>query len=303
MLDVTFVDESLWQVQGAKQAEGLTPASDAIGVTDNHLFWSVDRQQFVPIGEMEIGERVQTYHGETKRIASKLPRPGPPKEVYNLEVYGEHVYFVGEQALLAHNSCTPDMVSSATHGISGKNFRGHNGVRSRVAAAINNGDHSLALRELQRVRGIGPKTAQRIVDSLTAGNPLPQNGVFARVMAQKYANAFKRGEGGLGGGKEVWVTAADDLAGVSTVVGAQKRMSLFSDPQGTVPHLGGNAIVQFRIKDLQAIGLRSPIQTVPPRGYGFVPGGRTAGGAREVLFNNGTAAELGAVDIRVVPLN
>ena len=74
---------------------------EPIGVTDNHLFWSVDRQEFVPIGEMEIGERVQTYHGETKRIASKLPRPGPPKEVYNLEVYGEHVYFVGDEALLA----------------------------------------------------------------------------------------------------------------------------------------------------------------------------------------------------------
>ena len=58
----------------------------------------MDRQEFVP-----IGERVQTYHGETKRIASKLPRPGPPKQVYNLEVYGEHVYFVGEHALLAHN--------------------------------------------------------------------------------------------------------------------------------------------------------------------------------------------------------
>lgn len=74
-----------------------------VGVTDNHPFWSVDRQQFVPIGQMEIGERVQTFHGETKRIESKLPRPGP-QLVYNLEVYGEHVYFVGEQGLLVHNS-------------------------------------------------------------------------------------------------------------------------------------------------------------------------------------------------------
>ena len=78
---------------------------EPIGVTDNHLFWSVDRQQFLAIGKMEIGETVQTFHGETKRIEAKLPRPGP-EVVYNLEVYGEHVYFVGEQGLLAHNTYT-----------------------------------------------------------------------------------------------------------------------------------------------------------------------------------------------------
>ncbi len=76
---------------------------DAVGVTDNHLFWSVDQQRFVAIGEMEIGEQVQTYFGDIKRIVSKLPRPGP-KTVYNIEVYGEHVYYVGSSGLLAHNA-------------------------------------------------------------------------------------------------------------------------------------------------------------------------------------------------------
>lgn len=78
--------------------------SDPIGVTDNHLFWSVDRQQFLAIGKMNLGEQVQTFQGDTKRIEQKLPRPGP-QTVYNLEVYGEHVYFVGGQGLLVHNSC------------------------------------------------------------------------------------------------------------------------------------------------------------------------------------------------------
>ena len=77
--------------------------SDPIGVTSNHLFWSADRERFLAIGEMEIGERVTTYRGETKRIESQLPRPGP-QTVHNLEVYGEHVYFVGKQGLLAHNA-------------------------------------------------------------------------------------------------------------------------------------------------------------------------------------------------------
>jgi hypothetical protein len=77
--------------------------TEPIGVTDNHPFWSEDRQRFVAIGKMQIGERVRTYQGETKRIETKLPRPGP-KTVYNLEVQGPHTYHIGTQGLLVHNS-------------------------------------------------------------------------------------------------------------------------------------------------------------------------------------------------------
>jgi hypothetical protein len=80
-------------------------ASKPIGVTDNHLFWSEDRGEFIEIGRMDIGERVRTLFGETKILAQKLPRPGPPAEVYNLEVHEEHVYFVGDDGVLAHNNC------------------------------------------------------------------------------------------------------------------------------------------------------------------------------------------------------
>ena len=80
-------------------------ASQPIGVTDNHLFWSEDRGEFIEIGRMEIGERVRTLFGETKILAQKFPRPGPPAEVYNLEVHEEHVYFVGDDGVLAHNTC------------------------------------------------------------------------------------------------------------------------------------------------------------------------------------------------------
>ena len=120
--------------------------SQPIGVTDNHLFWSVDRQQFLPIGKMEIGEQVQTFHGETKRIEAKLPRPGP-QVVYNLEVYGEHVYFVGSTGMLAHNRCTP---------LKGGGVRGHG-----------------ALQDLR---------APRTVDDLLVNGKVPDrtNGAFHR---------------------------------------------------------------------------------------------------------------------------
>ncbi|MEL7498757.1 MAG: polymorphic toxin-type HINT domain-containing protein [Planctomycetota bacterium] len=80
--------------------EGQT---EPIGVTATHPFWSPERQAFVAIGEMEIGETVQTFAGETKTISSKLARPGP-QVVYNIEVDQQHVYFVGQNGLLVHNS-------------------------------------------------------------------------------------------------------------------------------------------------------------------------------------------------------
>ncbi|MBR4975579.1 MAG: hypothetical protein IKY61_00895, partial [Thermoguttaceae bacterium] len=75
-----------------------------IGCTTTHPFWSVDRQDFVEAGRLQQGERVQLYSGETKRVVQKLPRPGPVN-VYNLEVYAEHVYSVTPDGVLAHNSC------------------------------------------------------------------------------------------------------------------------------------------------------------------------------------------------------
>lgn len=88
--------EDVWDVR-------FTGDSSCTGVTENHPFWSVDRQTFVPIGEMKIGDRVRTVLGETRQIVSMERRPAP-ETVYNLEVYADHVYFVGEQGVLAHNT-------------------------------------------------------------------------------------------------------------------------------------------------------------------------------------------------------
>ena len=85
VLDVTFEDSTA-----------------PIGVTSNHLFWSASDEAFLPIEQFEVGDRVLTIFGETKRIESMLARPGPGM-VFNLEVYGEHVYFVGDQGVLSHN--------------------------------------------------------------------------------------------------------------------------------------------------------------------------------------------------------
>ena len=78
--------------------------ANPIGSTANHPFWSEDRQDFVQAGSLNPGEHLRFADGptttleRTEPIAEQLP-------VYNLEVDGEHVYYVGESGVLVHNSC------------------------------------------------------------------------------------------------------------------------------------------------------------------------------------------------------
>jgi len=81
----------------------LEGSDEQIGVTDNHPYWSEDRKDYIPAGELRIGETVRTVHG-LRRIGKILPRPRD-EPVYNIEVHREHVYLVGSTGTLVHNSC------------------------------------------------------------------------------------------------------------------------------------------------------------------------------------------------------
>ena len=79
-----------------------------IGCTPNHPFFSVDRQDYVPVAELSLGENVQTSSDrEVKFIGGKSREKG--EHVYNIEVWREHNYYVGfegsEGFVLVHNSC------------------------------------------------------------------------------------------------------------------------------------------------------------------------------------------------------
>jgi hypothetical protein len=87
------------------QIDGL---SESIGVTTNHPFWSEDLQEFVAAGDLRVRERLLTIADTTTRLAAITPRPGR-YTVYNLEVDGEHVYYVSNSGLLVHNACTKEL--------------------------------------------------------------------------------------------------------------------------------------------------------------------------------------------------
>jgi hypothetical protein len=78
---------------------------EPIGCTSNHPFWSHDRNDFVEAGTLAIGEHVLSHDGTPRAITRITPHRGPPVTVYNFEVDVEHVYVVGENGLLVHNSC------------------------------------------------------------------------------------------------------------------------------------------------------------------------------------------------------
>jgi hypothetical protein len=69
----------------------------------NHPFWSVDQQRFVAASELRPGGHVHTRKLGVAVIAYIAPRPNEHR-VYNLEVYGEHVYEVSALGLLVHNN-------------------------------------------------------------------------------------------------------------------------------------------------------------------------------------------------------
>ena len=78
-----------------------------IGATPEHPFYSVDRNAYIAVGELNTGEQVMTSGQEVvKFIAGKLRDKGEP--VYNLEVWRAHNYYVGGREsgvfLLVHNS-------------------------------------------------------------------------------------------------------------------------------------------------------------------------------------------------------
>ncbi len=77
-------------------------SAEAIGTTASHPFWSEDRQEFVPAGELRIGESLLLADDTPGKLAS-LTRRENRETVYNIEVDGEHVFYVGEDGVLVHN--------------------------------------------------------------------------------------------------------------------------------------------------------------------------------------------------------
>lgn len=122
-------------------------ASEPIGATANHPFWSEDRKDFVPAGQLRAGESVWTRNSGIKSVLGVTPLAGRPR-VYNLQVHSEHVYEVSNLGVLVHNAYdmhhgTPrQVIRNAPPHISRPRIMGTRGRPNRVA--VDNFDHRAA---------------------------------------------------------------------------------------------------------------------------------------------------------------
>ena len=124
------------------------------------------------------------------------------------------------------------------------------------------------------------------------GGPVTTNVVpsrLARVVESEYAATRTLGPPGA---SSVFVTAADDIAGITNSTELAQRLTLLG-PNGNLV-IGPRAVIEF---DTPTSGIASPVFQLNP---GFVGFGQTAGGAREFLLPNLTIDSLGNVTIRIV---
>ena len=77
-----------------------------IKTTPTHPFWVVGKG-WVEAGKLNIGERLLLSSGETSQIdAISNEQLNKPIKVYNFEVEDWHTYFVSDEKVLVHNSCS-----------------------------------------------------------------------------------------------------------------------------------------------------------------------------------------------------
>ena len=101
--------------------QGPDGSIETITGTPIHPIWSVDRQEWVPLGELTEGETLQGFDGLAIVLGLSITTVAKP--VYNIEVHGEHVYQIGELGLLVHNACYEELVDGARQLYPKKAFR------------------------------------------------------------------------------------------------------------------------------------------------------------------------------------
>ncbi len=84
------------------EIEGPNGTIEILEGTPIHPIWSVDRGDWIPLGELTEGETLHSAIGHAHVRSLTLLNVAIP--VYNIEVHGEHVYEVGELGILVHNA-------------------------------------------------------------------------------------------------------------------------------------------------------------------------------------------------------
>ena len=86
-----------------------------VNVTGNHRFYVKNKQAFIPVKEISPSDKMITATGNTVSVichtdkSNDCGRPYLSEHlplVYNMEVNHRHTYFIGNEGILVHNSCS-----------------------------------------------------------------------------------------------------------------------------------------------------------------------------------------------------
>ncbi len=89
---------------------------EKLQTTWNHPFWVVEKQTWVEVKDLEVGDTVLLNGGNVTNITNITSYNVLPTPVYNFEVADNHTYFVGKNGVLVHNYIG-EAVAAMTHGI------------------------------------------------------------------------------------------------------------------------------------------------------------------------------------------
>jgi hypothetical protein len=78
--------------------------NETLGVTAPHPIFSTTHNDWRLAGELEVGEKVLTYHGEA--TVTNTEKKAGSEAVYNLEVKDLHNFLVSESGVVVHNTCS-----------------------------------------------------------------------------------------------------------------------------------------------------------------------------------------------------
>lgn len=81
----------------------------SVFVTAEHPYYVLNKAKFVPVEELQVGDRFRDFEGKElvfhgKRLIRSMP--GDPFKVYNIEVADNHTYFAGKESVWVHNICS-----------------------------------------------------------------------------------------------------------------------------------------------------------------------------------------------------
>ena len=96
VMTVSHLNNDVYEVSFVEGGEPLRG-------TGRHPLYSLDRDDWVRIRDLQVGERLQTAEGAV--TVEALEKVRGVHRVYNLEVEGDHEYLVGEAGVRAHNTC------------------------------------------------------------------------------------------------------------------------------------------------------------------------------------------------------